>query len=158
MTDVEDSHSSTPLTNHVENSVDVWLLAKQQLADVFVLTSDRSTLGKLLQAVDGFRKLIEPGERLLVDVCLDEVIDELQVAQKAIRKVNAVSHGFGGKLRELGGLAEPDPSWRGPVPGGFPHPRRPARRCPVSADRLAHPALLLGPFRLQLGRGGAWFS
>src|SRR5216683_2167981 len=137
---VEHVHNVIALIQAVNDSVDVWLLPKKEVAKLLIFRDDQAAAGKSLQTIDCFGETIEPSERVLGSIRFDVIEDRLHIPQGASGEPNEVFHGRGGKCPELPALDARGPSLRPQALAGFPRRHRLAPRCRADADRPQHPA------------------
>ena len=73
--DVEDSYDAAAVIDGVNDSVNVWLLAEEKVAKFSTFGENRATLGETLKVVNRFGKTIEPFERLLGGIGMNEFVN-----------------------------------------------------------------------------------
>src|SRR6266852_6774838 len=87
---VEHVHNVIALIQAVNDSVDVWLLPKKEVAKLLIFRDDQAAAGKSLQTIDCFGETIEPSERVLGSIRFDVIEDRLHIPQGASGEPNEI--------------------------------------------------------------------
>src|SRR5947208_4223063 len=136
---VEHVHNMMAFIHGANDSVDVRLLSKKDVAKLLVFRDERAAAGKSLQTINCLTRRFEPSERMLGSIRFDVDVDCFHVSQAA-GQPNEVFHGCGGTFAEIHAPDGRGPSLGPQALGGFPQRHRLVPRCRGGADRLQHPA------------------
>jgi len=91
VSNVENIHGSALFVYRVDDSVNVWLASKKQLAALGP-TNPCPTFGIRLKAIDGFGEFTEQGERSLGRRRSNEFVDNFHILRGAFCHPNEVFH------------------------------------------------------------------
>ncbi len=75
VSNVEHVHNMTAFVHGVNNSVDVRLLPKKEVAKLLIFRDDQAAAGKSLQTINCFGETIEPSECVLGSIPFGVAVD-----------------------------------------------------------------------------------